>query len=378
MSKKNFNVYFDFGSSKIRAVAFNKINQKQFHTAENRCLSILKIKKLNLSNAEIIIKKIISEIEKKTNEYLDEINLMIDSPDALSISISLSKNIEGSHLKKEEVQYLIQNAKQQIIRSYPDKDIIHILVTNYKVDNVDYGFLPLNIECNKLYIDVAFICFPKKFIKNLEELFSKYDVSINQIIFSSYAKSLSYKKKLGSFGKIAFIDIGYEKTSIIYFNKENFNFLNILSIGGHHITKDIAKVLNIDLDKSEKVKLNFDKDDNYLNENNLSIDLIKKVIFARIEEILEISIKFFKLNKDSNRSDQLKLILMGEGSKILDNKFKDNISFSNDIDLLDETTSDICESGLNLIQGISKQEVVMIPKKFEKKGFFERLFHFFK
>ena len=378
MSKKNFNVYFDFGSSKIRAVAFNKINQKQFHSIENRCLSILKIKKLNLSNAEIIIKKIISEIEKKTNEYLDEINLMIDSPDALSISISLSKNIEGSKLRKEEVQYLIQNAKQQIIRSYPDKDIIHILVTNYKVDNVDYGFLPLNIECNKLYIDVAFICFPKKFIKSLEELFSKHDVSINQIIFSSYAKSLSYKKKLGSFEKIAFIDIGYEKTSIIYFNKENFNFLNILSIGGHHITKDIAKVLNIDLDKSEKVKLNFDKDDNYLNENNLSIDLIKKIIFARIEEILEISIKFFELNKDSNRSDQLKLILMGEGSKILDNKFKDNISFSNDIDLLDETTLDICESGLNLIQGINKQEVVIIPKKFEKKGFFERLFHFFK
>ena len=378
MRKKNFNVYFDFGSSKIRAVAFNKINQKQFHAAENRCLSILKIKKLNLSNAEIIIKKIISEIEKKTNEYLDEINLMIDSPDALSISISLSKNIEGSKLRKEEVQYLIQNAKQQIIRSYPDKDIIHILVTNYKVDNVDYGFLPLNIECNKLDIDIAFICFPKKFIKSLEELFSKHDVSINQIIFSSYAKSLSYKKKLGSFEKIAFIDIGYEKTSIIYFNKENFNFLNILSIGGHHITKDIAKVLNIDLDKSEKVKLNFDKDDNYLNENNLSVDLIKKIIFARIEEILEISIKFFELNKDSNRSDQLKLILMGEGSKILDNKFKDNISFSNDIDLLDETTLDICESGLNLIQGINKQEVVIIPKKFEKKGFFERLFHFFK
>ena len=98
----------------------------------------------------------------------------------------------------------------------------------------------------------------------------------------------------------------------------------------------------------------------------------------KIEEILEISIKFFELNKDSNRSDQLKLILMGEGSKILDNKFKDNISFSNDIDLLDETTLDICESGLNLIQGISKQEVVIIPKKFEKKGFFERLFHFFK
>ena len=33
---------------------------------------------------------------------------------------------------------------------------------------------------------------------------------------------------------------------------------------------------------------------------------------------------------------------MGDGSKILDNKFKEKISFSNDVDLLEETTIDIC------------------------------------
>jgi len=31
-----------------------------------------------------------------------------------------------------------------------------------------------------------------------------------------------------------------------------------------------------------------------------------------------------------------------------------------------------------LAQGINKQEVVIVPRKLEKKGFFERLFHFFK
>ena len=69
---------------------------------------------------------------------------------------------------------------------------------------------------------------------------------------------------------------------------------------------------------------------------------------------------------------------MGEGSKILDTRFKDSISFSSDIDLLEETTHDICESGLNLNTGLSNQEVTIIPKKQEKKGFFERLFHLFK
>ena len=48
---------------------------------------------------------------------------MIDSSEMLSIGISLSKKFDGSKLKKEDVQFLIQDAKQQILRNYLDKNI---------------------------------------------------------------------------------------------------------------------------------------------------------------------------------------------------------------------------------------------------------------
>ena len=38
----------------------------------------------------------------------------------------------------------------------------------------------------------------------------------------------------------------------------------------------------------------------------------------------------------------------------------------------------ICQIGYNLSNGLNKQEVVLIPKKMKKRGFFEKLFHFFK
>ena len=41
------------------------------------------------------------------------------------------------------------------------------------------------------------------------------------------------------------------------------------------------------------------------------------------------------------------MILMGEGSKILDNRYKDKISFSNDIDFLEETLETFASQGLN-------------------------------
>ena len=373
MNEKNFDVYIDLGSSKIRVGVFSRIEKKQFFFTEYKSFNNLKNNKLNLSESENIIKKTISEIEEKTNDYVNDVNLMVDSPDSLLVTVSISKNMEGKKLKKEEIQYLIQDLKQQIIKSYKDKNIIHILVTNYNLDGANYSFIPLNINCKKFYIDIAFICFPKKLVKSLEEIFSKNNIVINQIVSTTYAKALSYKKKIDTVKKILFVDIGYEKTSIIFYNNENFNSLNILPIGGNHITKDISKILNIKLEKAEEIKLNFDK-----SEFKNTADLIKKIVFARIEEILELSIDCLPSEDKKNGLEKIKLILMGEGSKILDTRFKDSISFSSDIDLLEETTHDICESGLNLNTGLSNQEVTIIPKKQEKKGFFERLFHLFK
>ena len=44
----------------------------------------------------------------------------------------------------------------------------------------------------------------------------------------------------------------------------------------------------------------------------------------------------------------------------------------------DRRTEDICESALKLTEGFNKQEVVITPKKQNKNGFFERLFHLFR
>ena len=56
------------------------------------------------------------------------------------------------------------------------------------------------------------------------------------------------------------------------------------------------------------------------------------------------------------------MVLMGEGSKILANNHKDKISFSNDIDFLEETLEDICQSGFKFKTSLNKQEVVVVPK----------------
>jgi len=378
MNNKKFDVYFDLGSSHIRVGAFSKTEQENSFQITKSCISNFTNKNFNLSNAESIIEEIILTLEKKSNEYLDKIDLMIDSTEFFSVSLSLFKKFDGSKLKKEDVQFLIQDAKQQILRNYPNDKIIHIMIQNYKIDKIDYDFLSMEVDCNTLCVDIIFICLPKKIVDELKKLFAKFNVLINQISFSSYAKSLNYRNNFTTGENIAFIDMGFNKTSIIYYNKNIIRFFNIIPVGGNHITKDISKILKIDLIKAEKVKLYFDKDQNFLDENKLSLDLIQNIIFARVEEILELCEKSIKLNQNQYEIEQFKMILMGEGSKILDNEFKEKISFSKVINLIEETNLGICESAAKVSQGINKREVVLVPKKQLKVGFFEKLFHFFR
>jgi len=368
MNNKIFSVYFDCGSSKIRAGAFNNNNKNNRFYHESDFFS-------NQSNIKFEIQKIITSLENNTEEYLDEINLMIDSPKMLSVGISISKKLDGSILQKEDIKFLIQGAKQQVLRNYPNQSIIHIIVKNYKIDDVDHIYLPDNIDCNSISLDILFICLPKEILEYHKKIFFSLDISINQIFCTSYAKSVNYKDNFPHIPNLSFIDIGFNKTSITHFIKNEIYFLDTIPIGGNHITKDISKVLNINLQEAENLKLFFGKNQTLLNEKKISHDLIQEVIFARVEEILKLSTKSIKLNLTI--LDQWKMILMGEGSKILDNKFKEKIYFSKDIDLLEETKEDIFQSALKLADGFNKQEVVTVPKKQIKRGFFEKFFHFF-
>ena len=397
MNDKNFDFYIDLGSSKIRAVAFNKFDKNEKVIVEKNNILLLKKTKLNFFETEKAIEDIIYELEKKTKVYMNNINLMLDTSDTLLISLSISKKNDGTLIKKKNIQYLIQDAKQQILKSYPDQNIIHIIVSNYKIDNINYDYLPDDIKCKTLSIDILFICFPKILTNNLEDLFQKNQISINQFLCSSYTKSLHYKEQFPTFEKIAFIDIGYEKTSIVIYEKDKLKALNVLSIGGNHITKDISNVLNLDMEKSEIIKNNLNKDilfsenngsDKILQSNflvqsskkNVSPELIKKIIFARIDEILKLSFEAIKFYENLNDINRLKVVLTGNGSKILDSNFihiKETVPLFEEIDFLIESGLNICESGLKLSNGLNKQEVLMVPKKIVIKGFFEKLFRFF-
>ena len=175
MSDKNFQTFFDCGFSKVRAGTFNRNNNKESFFADSEFFT-------DRSNLELEIQKIITSLEKDSNEYIDNVSLMIDSPKMLSVGISLSKKLDGLKLKKSNIQFLVQEAKQQILKYYINHNIAHIIINNYKIDGVDYSYLPNEIKCNFVSLDILFICLPTDLVLYFKNIFSKSNIFIDQII----------------------------------------------------------------------------------------------------------------------------------------------------------------------------------------------------
>ena len=193
MSKKNFYIYLEFSYSELNIVAFNKINNKLEYSNQKLYKSYFNNNELNFDILQNFVEENILEMEKAIGEFVKDIYLMIETPQSTSINLSVLKNNEGNKITKQDVMYLIQDAKQQILKSNSAIEIIHIITENYNLDNINHNFLPLDINCKKFSIDIKFICFPKNLLRNFEQLFLKQQILINKFICSNYVKTFNSK-----------------------------------------------------------------------------------------------------------------------------------------------------------------------------------------
>ena len=196
MSEKKFDIYLEFNYSKINLAVFNKISDKLEYYKEQTYESYFdNYKELNFEKLEKLLEESILEIEKSTKEFVRDIYLIIETPQSKSLKLSVTKNNEGNKVIKEDAAYLVQDAKQQILKTNQDLGILHIIVENYVLDNTQHKFLPMNKVCNNFSIDVKFICFPKNLLKNFEKLFSKQQIFINRFICFNYIKTFDHIDK---------------------------------------------------------------------------------------------------------------------------------------------------------------------------------------
>ncbi len=379
MDKEKFETFLDYGSSKLRAGIYDNEHSGNNFFIDEFCSSNLSTKKFTLGDTDNKINHLIKNLEKKADTHINKVNLMIDSSDFTVINIALKKKFEGRSIGLSDIKYLLQELNLLIKNNNSNLKVIHLITTKIIIDDKDFFSFPdTSINGNELLLEVMFVCLPNIIIEKIKESLKKKFVSVNKIYCSSYLKSFHFKESFENYDKKFFLDIGNEKSSLLIYSKNKLILLKFLSLGGYNITKDISKVLKISEKEAEDLKINFS---NNILPKNSSNKFLKEVIFARVDEIINLIFKKIDFDELNYKNEKSILIFTGEGSKILDKNsiyLNENFEYFDDINIMEESTPVICDSGREFnIQG-NPNEINIIAKKRRKFGFFEKIFSLLK
>lgn len=361
----------ELGSSYARLGIFNKLILNTGSYFEKK----IDLTKDNLNENQKIF-NLITDAEKYSGKHLNDLILLLDSSSIHSLDYSIQKNYDKKIITLQDIEYLINESTNIIKLNNKEKEIMHTI--NSKLifdDDIIENFQNIKNKVNKVTLELKFIMINKKLCDVLKNLFFSKHITLKEIFCISYIKSLGLIERLNISGYSSFIDIGFKKSSLTIFKDNKILYLNNISIGGDHITKDISKILKIDYRIAEAKKIKFSK-----NNSAKEDELLKNVINARLEEIVELLFLKCPLIKNNILNSNLNLYFIGNGSKVLNENllsFGSEFNFINEMSIIEEGKKDVVESAIKFV---SQNEKIQ-PKKsiinLENKGFFEKLFEYF-
>ena len=357
---------------------------------------------INLVKATNAIRSCISTAEKKANISLKKIHVVFEQPDFLCTKFSKNKKINGSKIHKDDIEFLLKEAKKQLILNDKNQSIIHIFNYNYIVDGKIFAEEPIGVFADLLTHEMTFITTKKNNLKNINQAFIDCDIEIERFISRTFVLGVELLNNNElQFGS-ALIELGFEKTSLGLFKNLALVHSITFPIGINHIIKDISKVCSLNLEESRNIINNIDfsfqnnqsifDENNYLKNNyfiksnfrKISKNLILNVIKARLEEIVD------RLNKQliitaSSSNSVINLVIQDETNlnnieKYLINSFgsnfkrieKGNSKQNNDL----EKNFTPCFGAIRIIKDGWETEAipVTVDKTIGKTGFLAKIF----
>ena len=212
----------------VEILTNEKIYSEKFKIEENST-------ELKFSKLDEFLNNNIFKIEKKLNNFIKDLYVILDSKEFHSIKLSIKKDNNGNLINSEALIHPLNDLKNLCQSNLQNKKIIHFLIERYVIDNKFYTTLPENVNCNIFSLDTEFICLSKNLIENIEKILKKYHISLNQILSASYLEKFKDNKDNTIFSTASRVISGHNSNEVLLVGKVKkkqgfferfFNFFN--------------------------------------------------------------------------------------------------------------------------------------------------------
>ena len=174
---------------------------------------------LNFDRLTFFLNENIFKVEKILGSFIEKINIIVQTKDFLNLQISMKKYDYNENINSNVILYLIKSAKSQCEKTIKNTKIIHILIDNYYIDDINFAELPLNQKCKNFSLDISFICLPDELTKNIVKTLKKFQISVNRILSATYIEKFANDTDINFFKMASKIVSGHNKNEVKLVNK---------------------------------------------------------------------------------------------------------------------------------------------------------------
>ena len=210
---------------------------------------------INIDSTVESIKKAVEEAELMAGVEINSVYCGIAGGHIKGFNSHGIVAVKEKEVKESDLRRVIDAAKAVAIPL--DREVIHVIPQEYIIDEQDGIKEPLGMSGVRLEAKVHIVTGAVSSAQNIIKCANRTGLNVSDIVLQQIASSEAVlntdEKELG----VALIDIGGGTTDIAIFSGGSIVHTAVLSLGGNHITNDLAVGLRTPTPDAEKLKINY-------------------------------------------------------------------------------------------------------------------------
>ena len=171
----------------------------------------------------------------------------MNSKGVIAISAANRLITDDDRLRVEEAATIVQLP--------PNREIIQVFATNYRLDGQENIKDPVGMHGVRLEVDTHIVSASTPNVRLLDTALEKAQVIASNHTVSALAAAEAVLTRQQKEAGTLLADIGAGTTNLVVIEDGEIQHVAVLPVGGMHITNDLAIGLKTDLDVAEQVKL---------------------------------------------------------------------------------------------------------------------------
>ena len=207
----------------------------------------------DLDAAESVVRLAVDAAERMAGLTVDSLIINVSAGRVASDIYTGTIDLGGQEVDEADLKKVLVAASQQSLRQ--DRAVLHSLPTGFSLDGERGIRDPQGMFGDALGVDMHVVTAERATLRNLELCVNRAHLSVEGMVATPYASGLAAlvddEVELGC----AAIDMGGGTTTISVFAEGRLVHTDAISLGGHHVTTDLARGLSTRIEDAERMKV---------------------------------------------------------------------------------------------------------------------------